>query len=121
MSDNMSIYKGDNLQEGIDGQLRILKKFCPGFNSFIYESMTILRHNLLNQNRLKAKKISVSKVHNMRDAEATPLICVYAIGNDGKELFFVSDNESRGFHNYDRANFIEQFDRFQADKDENSR
>lgn len=121
MSENMSIYKSDNLQEGIDGQLRILKKFCPDFNSCIYESMTILRHNLFNQERLKAKKISVTKVHDVGDTGDTPLICVYAIGDDGKECFFVSDNESKGFQYYDRENFVEQFDRFKPDKDKNGR
>ncbi|MBQ3408461.1 MAG: hypothetical protein IJH12_04575 [Clostridia bacterium] len=115
MSDNMNEYKRNNPQENIDGQLRILKKFCPEFNSYIYESTKILRNNLLNKENMGIKKMSISKIRSKIDEETVPLICVYAIENNGHEIFFVADKESNGFKNYSREEFLEQFERFQAD------
>lgn len=119
MSDNMNEYKRENPQENIDGQLRILKKFCPEFNSYIYESMKILRNNLLNKENMGVQRISVSKIHNKSDADGTPLICVYAMDDNGDEMFFVADKDSKGFKNHNREEFLEQFERFQADIEEN--
>lgn len=108
MSDNMNEYKRNNPKENVDGQLRILKKFCPDFNSYIYESMKILRGNLLKKENMGIKKMSVSKIRSKTDEEAIPIICVYAIENNGDEMFFVADKESRGFKNYSREEFLEQ-------------
>lgn len=121
MSDNMNKYKRSNPQENIDGQLRILKKYCPEFNSYIYESMKILRNNLLNKQNMGVQKISVSKIHSKRDADGTPLICVYAMDENGNEMFFVADKESKGFKNHSREEFLEQFERFQADIEKNGK
>lgn len=119
MSDKMNEYKRNNPQQNIDGQLRILKKFCPEFNSYIYESMKILRKNLLNKDNMGIQRISISKIHSKFDEQTIPLICVYAIENNGHEIFFVADKESKGFKNYSREEFLEQFQRFQVDIEKN--
>ena len=77
--------------------------------------MKILRNNLLNKENMGVQRISVSKIHNKSDADSTPLICIYAMDDNGNEMFFVADKDSKGFKNHNREEFLEQFERFQVD------
>ena len=105
-----------SIEEKIDKQLEIVKKYHPDFVNCPNSSMDIIAGKLLNQEGMLLKKVVANRVY-ARDDNVNRKLLMYIwvdIGN-GKETFYLADPEKSEFIKIDRQTFVEKYECYDLD------